>query len=70
MVAAANLASEEMTEVVDDREDINKNQGGRCCLGKSSREGEKKKQKFAVDKRKMATSGGKKEKNVREKRGE
>ena len=63
-MAAANLASEEMTEVVDDKEHINKNQGGRCCLGKSSREGEEKKRKFAVDKRKIATSGREREKNV------
>jgi len=69
-VAAANLASEEMTEVVDDREDINKNQGGRCCLGKSSREGEKKKIKIAVDNRKVATGGGEREKNVHEKKKE
>jgi hypothetical protein len=57
-----------MTEVADDREDINKNQGGRCCLGKSSREGEKKKRKVAVDKRKTATGGGEREKNVHEKK--
>jgi hypothetical protein len=69
-VAAANLASEEMTEVVDDRECISKNQGVRCCLGKSSREGGKlKKRKFAVDK-KMATGGGEREQNVQEKKRE
>jgi hypothetical protein len=64
-VAAANLASEEMMDVVDDKEHINKNQGGRCCLGKSSREGGKKKRKFAVDKRKKTTGGGG-QKNVQE----
>jgi hypothetical protein len=70
-VAAANLASEGMMEVVDDREDINRNQGGRCCLGKSSREAEKKKRrKVAVDKRKMTTGGGEEETNVQEKKKE
>jgi hypothetical protein len=59
-----------MTEVVDDREDINKNQEGRCCLGKSSREGEKKKRKIAVDKRNMATGGGENEKDIQEKKEE
>jgi hypothetical protein len=57
-LAIANLASEGKVEVVDDKQDINRNQGGRCCLGKSSREGETKKRKIAVDKRKMATGGG------------
>jgi len=61
-VAAANLASEEMTEVVDDKGDMKRDQGGRCCLGKSSREGyEKTKSEIAAEKRKMATGGGGKE---------
>ena len=63
--STANLASEEKDEVVDDKEDRNRDQGCRCCLGKSSGEGEKKKRKIAVDKRKMATSRGEEEKNVR-----
>src|SRR5271155_2581730 len=64
--STANLASEEKDEVVDDKEDRNRDQGCHCCLGKSSGEGEKKKRKIAVDKRKMATSGGgEEEKNVR-----
>ena len=63
--STANLASEEKDEVVDDKEDRNRDQGCRCCLGKSSREGEKKKIKIAVDKRKMATGRGEDEKNVR-----
>ena len=58
-MVAANLALAERKEVVDDKRDMNRNQGGCCCLGKSSREGEKKKRrKLAVDKRKMATDGG------------
>jgi hypothetical protein len=68
-VAAANLASEEMTDVVEDKEHINKTQGGRCCLGKSSREGAKKKRNFVVDKRKKTTGGGG-QKNVQEEKGE
>ena len=63
-LAIANLASEGKVEAVDDTQDINRNQGGRCCLGKSSREGEKKKRNIAVDKRKMATGKGENEKNV------
>ena len=71
MVAAANLALEERNEVVDDKEDINRNQGGGCCLGKSSREGENKNLgKVAVDKRKMTTSGGEDAKNVQVKKKE
>jgi hypothetical protein len=69
--AAADLAWEERDEVVDDKDDINRNQGGRCCLGKSSREGEKKKtRKVAVYKRKMTTGGGEGEKNVQAKKKE
>ena len=54
--------------MVDDKGDRNRNQGGRCCLGKSSREGGKKR-KFAVDKRKLTTGGGG-QKNVQEEKGE
>jgi hypothetical protein len=54
--------------VVDDKEDINRNQGGRCCLGKSSREGENRKRNIVVDKRKMATGGGENGKNIQEKK--
>src|SRR5271170_663164 len=69
-MAAADLALEERREVVDDKGDGNRGQGGRCCPGKSSRVGEKKKIKFAVDKGKMATGRGENEKNVQEKRKE
>ena len=67
-MAAAYLALEESKEVVDDEGDRNRGQGGRCCPGKSSREGEKKTRNIAVGKGKMATSGGEKEKNVQEKK--
>jgi hypothetical protein len=56
--------------VVDDKEDINRNQGGRCCLGKSSREGENRKRNIVVDKRKMATGGGENGKNIQVKKEE
>ena len=59
-------------EVVDDEGDINSSQGGCCCPGKSSREGGKKtrRNKVAIDKRKMATDGGENEKNVQGKKEE
>ena len=63
ILAIANLASEER-KVVDDKGGRNRDQGGRCCPGKSSGEGAKKKRNIAVDKRKMATGKGENEKNV------
>ena len=48
-----------MTEAVDDKGDMKRDQGNRCCLGKSSREGdEKTKREIAVEKRKVVTDGG------------